>query len=209
MRNCGPVLQQLMQQVICIRPVIFMVSASAPLPLSLLSIGAVNNESNVRLQWQTTNEQNIELFSIERSADGQTYETIGTVGPANNANLKNDYTFTDLQPLNGTSFYRLKITDHDGPSTHSRTVPVRRQVNGQILEVFPNPAKDIVTIHLNASEATTLKILDASGRIWKQQTINLQGNTTFQVDIQALPSGNYYLLIKGKSTEQAKAFLKK
>lgn len=132
-----------------------------------------------------------------------------TVAPANISNLKNNYTFTDLQPLNGISFYRLKITDRNGPFSHSRIVPVRRQLTVQGLHVFPNPATDVLNVQINAKEATTLKIVDANGRIWKQQTINLNGNTTFPVDIQALPSGNYFLLMKGKSPQQVKAFLKK
>jgi hypothetical protein len=184
-------------------------SAAAPLPLTLLHFDAVDNGTNVRLQWQTTDEQNIDVFSIERSADGQTYETIGSAAPGNNSKLKNDYTFTDLQPLNGTSFYRLKITDRNGPLSHSRIVRVRRQLNVRGLQVFPNPATDVLNAQINTNEAITMKIIDAGGRIWKQQTINFNGNTTFAVDIQALPSGNYYLLMKGKSTQLVKAFLKK
>jgi len=184
-------------------------AAGGSLPLTLLNFSAVSNESHVQLQWQTTNEQNIAQFAIERSANGQTFETIGTANPANNAGLKNDYTFTDYQPLSGTSFYRLKITDHDGPTTYSRIIPVRKQVNGQALEVFPNPAKDVMNVHLDVNEPTVLKILDASGRIWKQQPVNFTGNITFQLDLQSLPSGNYYLQVKGKTTEQVKAFLKK
>jgi len=184
-------------------------TASAPLPLTLLNFDAVDNESNVNLQWQTTNERDIDLFSVERSADGRTFETIGSVTPANNGNLKNDYTSTDLQPLNGTSFYRLKIADRDNTLTYSRIVTIRRQANGKALQIFPNPATDVVNVQINANEPITLEIVDAGGRIWKQQTINLHGNTTLPVDVQALPSGNYFLLMKGSSTQQIKAFLKR
>jgi hypothetical protein len=180
---------------------------ASSLPLSLLQFKAENNDKATQLAWQTTQEENTAFFSIERSANGKTFTAIGSV-PAANTAFKNNYAFTDAQPLAGTSFYRLKMIDIDGKFTYSRTVSVREKKNDATLLVSPNPAKDILYVQAKGSEQVTLQITGVNGRILQQQKIALNGNTSFSVNIQSLPAGNYYLVLKGRETKQVQQFLK-
>jgi len=47
-----------------------------------------------------------------------------------------------------------------------------------------------------------------NGRILQQQKKTLNGNTSFSINIQQLPTGSYYLLLKGKEAQQVQQFLK-
>jgi len=178
------------------------------LPLTLLQLQANNDGSAVQIQWQTTQEENTASFSIERSANGHQFAAIGSV-PANNTAFKNNYTFPDAQPLTGTAFYRLKMIDIDGKFTYSSTVSVKRTENSAVLLVTPIPAKDILYVQAKGSEQTTIQIADVNGRILQQQKISLNGTTSFSVNIQSLPAGSYYLILKGRTTNQVQQFLKK
>ncbi|MCS3795014.1 SBBP repeat-containing protein [Niastella sp. OAS944] len=183
-------------------------SPDITLPLSLLHFDAVDNSSSVLLQWQTTREQSMAGFEIERSTNGKKFETIGSIAVNNGYNLINNYSFTDLHPLTVKSYYRLKIKDQDGQFTYSRIIALRRENSTQGLQVYPNPAKNILNIELDAHETITLQISDVTGHILYQQNKTMYGNTNFSVNIQTLPAGNYYLIIKGKNTQKIQQFLK-
>lgn len=176
-------------------------------PLTLLNFTVVDKGTVVQLQWETSQEENTALFTIERSADGKQYEAIGSVTAVNN-HLVNNYSFTDAQPLTGNSFYRLKMIDQDARFTNSRIVAVTRQHRSQPLQVKPNPANNILYVQANGMETTVLQITDAAGRIWQQQKLKLNGKTFTSVNINALPAGVYYLLIKGKQIQQVQQFVK-
>jgi hypothetical protein len=182
-------------------------SPDISLPLTLLNFDAIDNSSSVQLQWQTTREQSMAGFEIERSTDGKKFEPIGSIAVNNGYNLVNNYSFTDLHPLNVKSFYRLKMKDQDGPVTYSRIIVLRREGAPRV-QVFPNPAKNILYVETDAHETITVQIADATGHILYQQNKTINGNTTFAVSIQTLPAGNYYLIIKGKNTQQIRQFLK-
>jgi hypothetical protein len=177
------------------------------LPLTLLQFQAESNGSNVQLQWQTTQEEHTASFVVERSMNGKSFTTIGSVAAANTS-FKNNYTFTDAQPVNGTGFYRLKMLDIDGKFTYSRMVSVRRENNAALL-LSPNPAVNTLYVQATGNEPVTVQISDVNGRILQQQKVTLNGNTSFAVNIQQLLPGNYYILVKGKELKLAQAFLKK
>ncbi|HEY1200401.1 MAG TPA: SBBP repeat-containing protein [Niastella sp.] len=179
----------------------------SPLPLALLNFSAIDKETEVQLQWKTSQEENTASFTIERSSDGKKFENIGSVAAANN-NLINNYTYKDAQPVTGTAFYRLKMIDKDGRFTNSRSVSVTRNGRTQHLQVSPNPAKELLNVQANGIETVQLQITDATGRIWQQQHISLNGKTSTSINIQALPAGVYYLVMKGKQIQHVQQFIK-
>ncbi len=179
------------------------------LPLTLLNFEVVDNNTTVQLQWKTTREENMAGFTIERSANGKQFETIGSTAVNNSFDLVNNYAFTDAHPLTTTSFYRLKINDENGSFKYSRTIPVKRQGNAQHLQVSPNPAANVLYVQIDAHEAITLQIADVTGHVVYQQSKNINGNTTFPVSIQHLPAGNYYFIMKGKTIQKTQQFLKR
>lgn len=177
------------------------------LPLTLLQFQAENNGSLVQLQWQTSQEENTASFAVERSADGKTFTTIGTVKAVNNASFKNSYALTDAQPLNGTAYYRLKMIDIDGRFTYSQFVSVRNNYNAA-LQIAPNPASNVLYVQAKGKGQVTVQITDINGRILQQQRVMLTGNTSFTVNIQQLLPGSYYLIVKGNQLNQIEQFIK-
>ncbi|MCG9910326.1 MAG: T9SS type A sorting domain-containing protein [Flavobacteriales bacterium] len=80
--------------------------------------------------------------------------------------------------------------------------------NNDLLNVFPNPAENMVTItYATEVQNGSVSVLDMSGREVLQT--NVKGNS-FQIDVASLRSGNYTLLLKENASILArKNFLKK
>lgn len=164
----------------------------SPLPITLLHFGAeAKDNSYVHCTWTTANEQDNEFFTVERSRDGSIFEDIGEVTGAGNSLSTLYYSFDDLRPYTGLSYYRLRQTDFDGTETWSQAVPVMitRDVD---VSVFPNPNRGQFTIlRSNAEEALDMHLMDGAGRLVRQWTMPI-GMDRLAVDLDAA-SGLYTL----------------
>jgi hypothetical protein len=99
-----------------------LVDKSKPLPIELLSFNAVCEGNIVSLNWTTATETNNDYFTVERSKDAQTWETVTMIPGAGNSNTTLYYNSTDNQPYPDYTYYRLKQTDYNGAFTYSNVV---------------------------------------------------------------------------------------
>jgi hypothetical protein len=137
------------------------------LPVTLISFEAKANTNNqAQLKWVTANEVNFEKFEIEKSADASTFKTIGQV----KATGENKYTYLDETPIDNTNYYRLKMIDLDGKFNYSKVIAAN-VTTAEPLLVYPNPAKDQITIDLN-NPNFSVDLLDATGKnVFKKSNI--------------------------------------
>jgi hypothetical protein len=159
----------------------------AALPVELLSFTAEPRADVVNLNWTTLNEQNSEFFQVQRSENGEKFETIGQLAAAGNSTTVRDYAFTDASPLDGTAYYRLRQTDIDGQVHFSNTVEVNLRGSG--IELFPNPASDGFWVSVPEDIVGSLFITTAMGKLVK--SVRIDGGKQY-VDVSNLPSGVYY-----------------
>jgi hypothetical protein len=112
------------------------------LPVELIFFDAQADLVNkqVKLSWATASEKDNDFFSIERSANGRVFYSIGTVQGAGDHVGRLDYSFSDMSPLQGISYYRLKQTDFDGTYSYSSVVRIILPAGNTEAVVFPNPA---------------------------------------------------------------------
>lgn len=134
-----------------------------PLPVDMISFTAVKKNGTVVLDWSTASEKNNNKFVIERSSDGINWVPIGEVMGAGNTNSFTSYTFTDIDPLDGTSYYHLRQIDKDGSSSDSKILVVN--TSDQLISVSPNPFDDVLTIMTNSKGDINVSIHDVLGRL--------------------------------------------
>jgi hypothetical protein len=84
------------------------------LPIDLLSFTSEVLSDRVVLNWTTGTEINNDFFTLERSRDLYGWDILGFVPGAGNSSVPLSYSFSDLRPLDGLAYYRLKQTDFDG-----------------------------------------------------------------------------------------------
>ncbi len=176
------------------------------LPLRLLSFYAKNKEQAVELEWKTTDETGTSHFDVERSADGIRFDKLGTIQAQNRPGTQ-QYAFADTRPLNSKSFYRLKQVDKDGKAEYSPTVLVNRD-RGLMFQVFPSPARELVTVVL-APESTVreLALLDAGARTLKVVPIQA-GTGNVSLSLAGLKGGTYFVRLRNGENVSVRPFIK-
>lgn len=173
---------------------------STTLPLRMVDFTAnVQNSNSVFLKWATEAEENTSRFELERSAPGGSFSKVATIA-TNNTQSRNDYNFTDRQPLAGTNLYRIKIIDINGEVKYSNILKVNLSGKGNF-EIYPNPAKDVVTINgIKANQV--VKLVNAEGRELVQKISTGQSIT---LDVSKYPAGMYLVLyFDGEKMQQQK-----
>ncbi|MCC6938810.1 MAG: hypothetical protein IT226_11365 [Flavobacteriales bacterium] len=138
----------------------FINTFACSLPIELFSFTAASLEDRVRVEWSTASETNNAVFVVERAADAQHFETVGTVPGGGNSLILRNYIFDDPRPINGVSYYRLRQIDTDGSGSVSQVVAVDR---GREEPISTWLADDL--LHIRGAEAgARYAVYDALGR---------------------------------------------
>ena len=167
-----------------------------PLPIELSNFTATLNNKKVDVKWTTQSELNNDYFTVERSADNETFTAIGTVDGSGNTTQLHNYSFTDNNPLTGLSYYRLRQTDFDGQSQANLPVVVNNIGSG-VFTVYPNPAKS-GKVHLMGDEGSVLKdisVQDITGKtIPSEATFKENGSVDLQIDEIYTSKGGIFII---------------
>jgi hypothetical protein len=177
---------------------------NATLPVSLLNFTVSYNGSSTAINWSTTNEIAISKYIVEKSNDGVSFTTLGTV-LANNSILTNNYTYNDASILVSKVYYRIKTIELDGTAKYTKILSLNAKPKNGI-QVYPNPAASFVTVVTEkASKANNLQIVDAQGKIVKTVLVEA-GAIQTSIFIGNLPTGNYF--VKNTASQKSIAFTK-
>jgi parallel beta-helix repeat protein len=174
------------------------------LPVTYLSFTGTPGNNVVNLNWKTATESNSSHFDVQRSTDGSSYQTIGSVTAAGNSVTTKSYDFVDASPVKGAvAYYRLKQVDLDGKFEYSKVILVKATGSNNRFSFGPNPVKSSLVINLVSDEAQTLsvRLVDNSGRVVKAYNkVVTNGANQIQLnDLGSIPKGIYILQISGKS----------
>ena len=157
----------------------------------VISLTASAFESKIDLIWQTTNEDNLSSFEIQR---GPEFQSLGSVP----SNADRNYLFTDNAPLAGENFYRLKVIREDGVFDYSNTISVIRPGKENV-EVYPNPANAILNVIIKSviDKNISFDLFDTQGKRVKAQIWTADPGELFttNINILDLPNGFYYYQI--------------
>lgn len=180
--------------------------SALPIPLNLINFNASQNGQKITLNWNTENEVNSKHFEIERSSNGTEFTPIG-ITAAKNAAGNNKYAFADFQPLNGGSFYRLKIVDHDGRFKYSNVISLNTKIKAG-LSVYPNPAVGSITInHGKMEDGAVIKIVGTDGKLILSGKI-VAGAVQTTVDVSGLARGTYRVIAGDAINKNSVGFMK-
>ncbi len=174
------------------------------IPLELTSFTAVTQDNNVLLQWITAAEANNLGFDIERrSAISNTgWQKIGFVSGKGTTTERSAYSFTDVNPVNGKSYYRLRQIDFDGTAKIFNSVEVDFDVVREysLSQNFPNPfnPETEISFALAKSDNVTLKIYNILGSevITLVNEFMKAGKHTVKFNASDITSGVYLYTIK-------------
>ncbi|MEO7210112.1 MAG: choice-of-anchor J domain-containing protein [Chitinophagaceae bacterium] len=151
------------------------------LPVTFKNFDGVTLNGQSLLKWTTTNEINNKGFDVERSTDGQVFSPIGFVAGQGKSNIENNYTFTDVKPVNGVNYYRLKQIDNNGQFAYSGTIQLKNVIKDFVWSVYPNPVVDNGWMQVQLPNAAKVSV----------QIISSTGNIISMIDKGTLQTGTY------------------
>lgn len=157
-------------------------------PLNWLSFtGKLTTQKQAIINWEVE-ENNVLNYHIEKSYDAIKFTEIGVINSKGNGN--NNYNFSESTILNNKAYYRIKQQDIDGKISYSKIISLNPQ-NISSIGIYPNPAKDIVTVISGTDLVNTkCELLDVNGK--KVRDIIIK-NIEFNINISDLRRGTYIL----------------
>ncbi len=188
-----------------------LINFNALLPVFWSTVNAKKiNEKEVVINWTTLSEVNNYFFTVEKTdelASGLNHHnqpedlTIWTqcgIVNGTNTNSRKDYSFIDNNPISGLSYYRIKQTDYSGKFSYSKIVVVSSVSENEMLKVYPNPSKNILTVEYDGLKSIFL--LNMLGeKIYEMK--NIENNLLHTFSTQNFSEGMYVLKIIGWNNE--------
>lgn len=166
----------------------------ASLPLDLLRFEVTKVEQTAHITWEVANEQAGDVYCLERSHNGITFEKVACFEATQNKSLA-QYQYIDETPLFGYNYYRIHQVDYAGVSDYSPTKVVEFDKASQV-KVYPNPATTVLQLELpTAGVDYTIRVVDALGRVLINTTRSGLNNRQ-QLDVSNLAAGTYILQVE-------------
>jgi hypothetical protein len=175
------------------------VNVSAILAVQLSDFTGESKDNDGLLSWAMANGAGTEYFVIERSADGNIFDSIGMIAWINNA-AAYTYHFTDKSMLNGNNFYRLRTVNRDGATSYSGVVILTNNftlTTGK-MNIFPNPATALLNFEIASATGgeVTVQVFNLSGILMIKKQLQLSaGNNLQSLPTSMLRTGNYFLQV--------------
>lgn len=165
------------------------------LPISLGSFKAYWDANEVKIDWTTISEINVNYFEIERAdASMRNIKVVAQKQATGFSATPINYTAKDELPLSSLAYYRLKSVDNDGSIQYSNWVAVKNSQKLQV-KIYPNPAQDYVVIEGDESlDKAKVVLLSIEGQIIKETDFS----KAVTLQLNELPKGLYILKIIGK-----------
>jgi hypothetical protein len=168
------------------------------LPVELLSFSAKCLDAKKLFNWQTAIETNNAYFTLEKSKNGETFETVEKIKGNGNSTRQLNYNYSYEEENASYKYYRLSQTDFNGKTKILKLTYLSCIDALGNLKLYPNPANSEIKLEFEASKEAvfTINITDIMGRLLKStQYLANQGLNQALVEIQDLPPGSYHVTI--------------
>lgn len=178
------------------------------LPIELLRFQVSNIGEDVKIEWETAAEINLDEYNIEKSLDGKTFYQISTHHSEDVDEKLHSYSYIDREDTHGTLYYRLKSLDLDGQFSYSaiRSIHKKSSFNTHIA---PNPFVDLLNVTINNSyEAeTTISIYNSQHQLIHNTVLDSESRQ-INLDLGSFPDGIYILTTTNKNNTESKLLFK-
>jgi hypothetical protein len=175
----------------------------AVLAVEISNFSASKQNNLVQLTWSAVSTTSDTYFEIERSSNGNTFQSIGKVAGAGPVAQSTHYSFDDNNPLTtGVNYYRLKEISTNGSYKYSAVVSVKMDAKSQrSVTILSNPVTDKLNVRISSDAATSmqLKVINDLGQvIWRQSGTVVKGDNFITVTgagLHDLRQGMYTLQV--------------
>lgn len=133
----------------------------------------------IKITWITGVEINNSRFILERSFSGDDFSELTSMACGGSTKILNVYTVSDKNPVEGTQFYRLRLTDSEGRESLSNAIAVRWRPN-ETIRVYPNPTTGDLFVNIAPQlngQTGKLLINHTNGQVIVSRPFRVAGST--------------------------------
>ena len=191
-----------------------MQAAQGTLPVMFDSVRVVIRDDEVQIGWSNLTEREVSVYLVERSENGIDFKPLYQQQPSSNLNEKAAYSFTDQDPLEGNSYYRIRVMILSGRAIFSRVLKAQTKFSAPGFSVYPNPVTD-EKFNVNLSGVKKghyrLELFNSAGIALQSASLNLQadGITESFGFPSGVKPGLYILSVKGEEYRGSVLLVKK
>jgi hypothetical protein len=170
-------------------------TANNPLPVELTAFNVHCEGTQVELSWTTASEYNASHYIVEKSRDGQSWNSMAQINASGTTNQTNHYSCI-VQQNTHLTYYRLIQFDYDGISDSLMTISSLCVWENDSITVLPNPNKGEFTIS-RIEEGALIQIVNIMGQVVYEETAS---SSFIAIDANTLQKGLF--LLRTESDEQ-------
>jgi hypothetical protein len=185
------------------------------IPVELSSFTAFAHDENVLLNWVTSTETNNLGFDVERriTSSNSGWQKLGFINGNGTTTEKSSYSFTDKNPVEGKSYYRLKQIDFDGSTKTYNAVEVDFGIVKEysLSQNYPNPFNPSTEINFSLAKSgnITLKVYNLLGSEVTTLVDGFMeaGKQSIKFNAKNFTSGVYFYTIKADNFTSTRKML--
>jgi hypothetical protein len=176
--------------------------ASCYFPTTVLGLDRLKlqykyESGHVNLRWETGRNKDVSYFEVQRSEDGNNFESIATVPVANVDEATASYAYADVQDGFGKNkFYRIRQVMRNNAKLYSNVVNVAFNKKMNLVKALrPNPFTSQIEaiVSLKTAGAINVRLMDQNGRlVYSKQFAGRTGENTLNINgLSRLAPGIY------------------
>jgi hypothetical protein len=180
----------------------YRVTLLSTLPIELTDFRGNHQGSYNLLSWETAREFNSVAFIVERRfGEEGAFRGIAELRAAGQSMGLRQYAFKDAAiEREGVYYYRLNQVSEDGGSQFSPVVGVLvNRSAGGYFSLYPNPAKNRVSLHLNEpfSGQVEIQLLNGEGKRLMTDRIRPEHSSakSYSLDLGGISEGTYFVRV--------------
>lgn len=159
------------------------------LPIKLTKFYGSAAGEQIRINWTTASEYNSSYFEVEKLDAYGNARVIGTIPGAGNSSKIINYTYTDLNPIEGDNYYRLMQVDYDGAYEYSKVIKVSYGVDRSSIAIAND--YDAKMVAISSDNDVSITLVNSYGEVIGKYN----GYKTLNIDLRTFKPGVYYLKI--------------
>lgn len=152
------------------------------------------------LAWSTAEEEDLQIFVIEKSKNGIDFKRVGDVEGSGYSTKRQSYRFLDFGKPGKKTYYRLLHYAKDGSFTISETFFIGQDSKNEFLvtsvsSTLTNDQLDL-TVKSRKDQNINIEVRTRSGEVVKTVSQKItSGNNTLSINCDAFANGKYDIIL--------------
>ncbi len=164
------------------------IKSATALPVQFVSLKAIAENKQVKLNWEVADEKNVKYYEVQRSINENGFSTIGKVQAISSTH----YDFTDVAPK-PKALYRIKSVDEDDKYQFSHVVLVKQEnAATKMNAIVTASGNELIVQHRITQSEGQITIHAIDGKLLKKIIVQKGAQQTL-VDFSFAKAGIYVI----------------